>query len=192
MVPSLEERAAQRSIPIFLGRGTVYFAGSAASFAGRALQRPKGLWQARTVRARGSIEAAVGNPQTIDGAAADDMRFYYVSNIGLSQAAVPYRFGLNHDGGTMLALVQASGLVGADCGEYSVQGQLRFEGALKIGCAGRVAATAGMSVGALVGADKDVFFEFRHGNDNYALSSAIALGSFGVRKGPRSGPGLIH
>ena len=73
-----------------------------------------------------------------------------------SDVAVPDAFGIHRHIRTMLALVEASALVGADSVFQSAEGQLCLESPLKFGCRCRIAAATGMSLGTLIAAYKDV------------------------------------
>ena len=59
------------------------------------------------------IYARVGQPQTFHGPSTDQVFRYNFFGILGPHVAVPHSFGVNHHGGSVLALVQASGLVDA-------------------------------------------------------------------------------
>jgi hypothetical protein len=101
--------------------------------------------------------------EPFDRAIPYDVGFNDFPNIGECDVAVPYGVWINDDGGAMLALVEAAGLVGANRASDSRLIQQPLELALKVTSRGRIATAAGMSAGALVAADKDMLFEFRHG-----------------------------
>jgi len=113
--------------------------------------------------ASGGIETFVGYPQAFDGTVAEDMRLHDFVHVSKPHVTVPGGFGIHHDGRTVFALVQASGLVGAHRGLNSALGQMSLKGTLQFGAPGWIAAAARMSVGTLIGADEDMFLELRHG-----------------------------
>src|SRR5215472_8711945 len=90
-----------------------------------------------------------------------------------ARAAVPDGFGINDDVGTVLALVEASGLVRADTAFESALGQLLLEEFLQAGFGLGIAASAGMACGTLVAADEDVMFEFGHQTIVAGLTSSV-------------------
>ncbi len=64
--------------------------------------------------ARRGIEARVSYSQTFYWLAANDMRVENFVHIGGRDVSIPNCFGIDHDIGTMLALVEAAGVVGAN------------------------------------------------------------------------------
>src|SRR5579863_6884446 len=109
------------------------------------------------------VEAGVGDAETFDRAAAQDVRFDDLVYVGFGDVAVPDGVGVNDDVGPVLALIEASRLVGADPALQTALGQLLLEEFLQAGFGGGIAAAARMACGALVSADEDVLFEFGHG-----------------------------
>src|ERR1700685_1030731 len=79
-------------------------------------------------------------------------------------AAVPNCVWIHDNRWADLALLQTSGLICAHlvAGNPSLA-QLFLEYAMKFGLARRIATAARVAVGALVGADEDVFFKLCHG-----------------------------
>lgn len=65
------------------------------------------------VRAALRIDAGIGHSQTFDGLAAHQMLSHNLLGVFRLHAAVPHSFGIHHDRGSVLALVQATGLVDA-------------------------------------------------------------------------------
>ena len=84
---------------------------------------------------------------------------------------VPDRFRIDHDIRPVLALVEASGLIGAHSSFESAFGEFLLEQLLQPGFGGGIATSSGMACRALVSADKDVFFELWH--ESNALSDII-------------------
>lgn len=61
------------------------------------------------------IDAVISQPQSLYRNAPGDVRFDDLSYVLRANAAIPDLVGIHHDVRTMLALVQTSGLVGANC-----------------------------------------------------------------------------
>ena len=59
------------------------------------------------------VETRVGDLEAPHGLIAEDMRLNNFLGIGESHVAVPDGFGIDDDGRSMLALVEAPGLVGS-------------------------------------------------------------------------------
>jgi hypothetical protein len=109
------------------------------------------------------VELIVWNDEPLDWLAADDVRVDDLVNIRGCDVPVPDSFWINDDRGPKLALIQASCLVRTDHILDSPLRQLRFEKAMELALARRIAATARMAFRALIRADENVLFEFRHG-----------------------------
>lgn len=109
------------------------------------------------------IEAGAGEPQPLDGAAMDEMLGDNFVHIFKPDEAVPDSLGIDHDRRAMLALVEATGLVGAD--EVLEAGIFDgvLEGGFELLAASGKTAWAGRGFIALVGADEDMVLKFRHG-----------------------------
>src|SRR5579871_4220149 len=134
------------------------------------------LWLWFTVLARRSVQTLVGEAQTLDRLAADDVRLDDFVDIGLGDMAVPDGVGIDHDVGPVLTLIEAAGLVGAHATFESTLGQLLLEEFLQPGFGERIAASARMACRALVPADEDMLFELRHQATVAAFSSsAVAI-----------------
>ena len=58
------------------------------------------------------IQAGVGQPQALDGFAADDVGFDDFIDVGVFNVSVPDRIRIDHEIWAVLALVEAAGLVG--------------------------------------------------------------------------------
>jgi hypothetical protein len=108
------------------------------------------------------VQAGVGDDQPLDGFVADDVGGDDFFDVMFGDMAVPDGVGINDDGGSVLALVEASGLVGPNGVANAVLGQDFLKLFLELAVGIGVAAATGMVFVALVGADKDVFFKFRH------------------------------
>jgi hypothetical protein len=117
---------------------------------------------ARLVRTRGGVEAVVVDDEALNRLVADNVGGDDFLDVIFGDMAVPDGVGINDDSGSVLALVEASGLVGADGVTNAVLGQDFLELLLEFAVSVGVAAATGMVFGALVGADKDVLSKLRH------------------------------
>jgi len=90
------------------------------------------------------------------------MRFDDFLDVGGGYAAVPDGVGIHDKIRTVLALVEAAGLIRANFVLQAALGQLLLEDPLQFGLTLGIAAAAGTLGWTLVTADKDVLFEFRH------------------------------
>ena len=73
-------------------------------------------WVARAGFGAGNVgvEAVVGKAEAFDGTAVEEVLGDDLVDVFERDAAVPDGFGVDDDGGAVLALVEAAGLVGAD------------------------------------------------------------------------------
>ena len=106
------------------------------------------------------VEAGVGEAEALDGAVVEEVLGDDLVDVLEVDVAVPDGFGVDDDYGTMLALVEAAGLVGADV----VLEAGFFDGVLEgwlelLTAVGEATWTRGGFI-ALVGADEDVVVEF--------------------------------
>lgn len=69
---------------------------------------------ALAVRANSGVEAFVGDLEALHGLVAENVLLDDRFGIGQSHVAVPHGFGVNDDGGAVLALIKASCFVGAN------------------------------------------------------------------------------
>jgi hypothetical protein len=112
------------------------------------------------MRAGLGVDAGVGDAETLDGAAVDQVLFDDLGCVFGLDAAVPNGFRVDDDGGAVLALVEAERLVDAHAGKAGSLGELlelREDFALSIGGAGG----AWCSLGTDVMTYKDVMLEKR-------------------------------
>lgn len=119
----------------------------------------------RFVRAALGIDAGIGQAQALHGLAAHDVRFDNFVDVSQADAAIPYTFGIDHKIRPVLALIEASGLIGPHFTLESTLGQLLLEEFLQLGIACRIAATSRMPIRTLVSANKDVPFKGGHENN---------------------------
>jgi hypothetical protein len=113
--------------------------------------------------AAGRVETTLGEPKARDGPVFDNVGLDDFLDIRQSDAAVPHGFGIDHDGGTVLTLVEAPGPVGSDGCLNASKREPALEFAVQISAGGGITAAARMVGSALIAADEDVLFEFRHG-----------------------------
>ncbi len=131
------------------------------------------------VFAGGGVQAGVGEAESFYRVAAEHVRFDDLVDVGFGDVSVPNSVGVDDEVGAVFALVEASGLVGADFALQSALGQFLFEELLQLGFGGGVAASAGMSRRALVSADENVSFEFGHQGETLSgvmVSNKIVFG----------------
>jgi hypothetical protein len=113
------------------------------------------------VRTRPGVDTFIGQPQTRYGLSAYEVLLYNFRGVFGPDAAIPDRFGIDHDGWAMFTLVEAHRFVDPDLVAQS-RGlgqllQLGVQIALAISRAGR----ARRAIGTDVVADKDVILEWR-------------------------------
>ena len=117
------------------------------------------------MRAALRVQTCIGNAETFDGTAADEVLADDLPGVFHMHAAVPDSFGIDHDGGTVLALIEAAGLVDAyAAGETGSAGEILQFGvqvALSIGSA----AWARRAFRADVVTDEDM--AFKGGQEEY-------------------------
>lgn len=112
--------------------------------------------------ASGSIQAGVGQHQTLHGFSTDDVRFDDFVNGGCGDVSVPHGIGIDHDIRAVLALIEAAGLISADSSLEAAFCQFLLKQFLQGRLAAGIAASPRISGRALIAAYEDVFFEFRH------------------------------
>jgi hypothetical protein len=108
------------------------------------------------------VQARVGEAKPLDRFAAQDVRVYDLVYIGLCDVSVPNCFGINHDVRPVLALVEATGLIGAYSALQPAFGKLLLEEFLQPSFRSWIAASSRVARRTLVSADKDMLFEFGH------------------------------
>ena len=89
------------------------------------------------MRAGFGVDARVGEAKALDGATGEEVLLDNFSSVLRLDEAIPDRFGIDHHGGAVLALIQAQGLVDADAigdaGRLGELLQLGVQIALSIG-----------------------------------------------------------
>jgi len=123
------------------------------------------------MRAVFAVETLVSNAQALYGASADEMLFDDGCRVFGAHIAVPDGFGIDHDHGAVLALVEAAGLVDAhaatETGGLGELLQLGMKIAFSIGGTGG----AGSTLGAHIMADKNMTFECGQAGKTSCLKS---------------------
>jgi hypothetical protein len=114
------------------------------------------------MRAAFGVEALVGYTQALDGTAGDEMLGDNLRRVRWLDVTVPDRFGIDHDHGAVLTLVEAAGFVDAhataQAGGFGPPLEFGVQIAGSIGGAGGTRC----ALGARVVADKDVVLKGGH------------------------------
>lgn len=105
------------------------------------------------------VQAGIGQAQARDGAAVDEVLADDLDDVVQVHEAVPDGLGIDDDGGAVLALVEAAGLVCADVVLEAGGLDGVLEGGFELLAALRAAAWAVGGLVALVGADEEVVLE---------------------------------
>ncbi len=74
-----------------------------------------------------SVQAVVSQHQALDWIAANDVRVNDLIDVGLADVSVPDGFGIDDDGWTVLALIEAARLVGPHFAFEATIGEFLFE-----------------------------------------------------------------
>ena len=94
------------------------------------------------VLVRAGVDATLRQAQALDGTVARNVGLNDLGDVGELYVSVPDALGIDHDGRTVLALVEASGFVSADGGLQPAEGELSLKGPLEIGAVGGIEASA--------------------------------------------------
>jgi len=73
------------------------------------------------------IETGIGQHETLDGLASDDVRIDDFVDVGFGDVPVPDGFGINDQVWSVLALIKAAGLIGAHFAFKAALRQFLFE-----------------------------------------------------------------
>jgi hypothetical protein len=111
------------------------------------------------VRAALGVDALVGEAQALDGTAADEMLAHDLLGILGLDVAVPDGLGIDDDGGAVLALVEAAGLVDAHAAAEVCGLRGLLQGYMNIASATGCTRGTRRTVWALIGTDKDMMFK---------------------------------
>ena len=108
------------------------------------------------------VEAGVGQAEALDGAAADKVLVHDFVEVAGFDEAVPDGFGVDHNYGAVLALVEAAGLVDADAMFQAGSFYGVFQFAFELFAVFMATTGAGGGFVALIEADENVMVEFWH------------------------------
>src|SRR4051812_1354377 len=108
------------------------------------------------MRTRRCIQTSIGYHQPAHGLPTDDVRLYDLIEVFFANPAVPNRFGINHHVRSMLALIEAAGLVRAHPALQPTVAKLRLQCFLQLRLPSWVAAPSRTGRIAHVRADKNV------------------------------------
>jgi hypothetical protein len=111
---------------------------------------------------RRRIEAGVGQHQSLYRPAPEDVRFDDLIYICLGDVSIPDGFGIDHNIGTVLTLIQTARLVGAYSAFQAPLRQFLLESLLQLRLAAWIAASSWTSRWPLIAAYENVFFKFGH------------------------------
>lgn len=114
------------------------------------------------MRARFRVQAFIGETEAVDWLSVDDVGFDNFVDIGLSDVSVPDCFRIDDQIRAVLALIEASGLVGADASLETAGGEFLLKQFLQARFCFRIAASARMARRALVAANEYVVLELGH------------------------------
>jgi hypothetical protein len=114
------------------------------------------------MRALFRVNALLGQDQPLDGNSANDVRFDNLVDVFHLHASVPDRIGIDNNRLAVLALIEASGFIGAHFAFQSSLGDFVFEYFLELAFAIRIAASSRTAGIALINAYKDMSFVFGH------------------------------
>lgn len=114
------------------------------------------------MRAVLGIEAAFGQSQTFYGTAVDEVLGDDLVHVLELDKAIPDGLGIDHHHRAMFTLIKTSRLVGTDKMLQARVFDGIFEGGFDLLRSMRKAAGTGRGFIALVGANKEMVFEFRH------------------------------
>ena len=110
----------------------------------------------------GRVDALIFKHKAGDRDVIHDVRLDDLSDIFGLHLAVPHGFGIDDHRGPVLALIEASGFVGAHQSLETAIRNRRFEQLLQVAL-GALGATSANARGlALIGTDEDVFLKFGH------------------------------
>lgn len=110
------------------------------------------------------IQAPVFQAESFHRTSSHDVGFNDLVDITQRDSSIPDGFGIDHNVGPMLALIEAACVIGANPALQSALGELLLESRAQFGTSARIAAAAGMALGAHIAANENVAFEFRHGS----------------------------
>ena len=108
------------------------------------------------------IDAVISQPQSFYWNAASDVRFDDLGYVLKANAAIPNLIRINHNIRSMLALIQTSSFIGANCGLEAARGDGIFKRPVQLTCCGRIAARPSASRLPPIGANEDMVLVLCH------------------------------
>jgi hypothetical protein len=108
------------------------------------------------------IQTGIWQSQALYWFSSNNVRFDNFVHVGGGYAPVPDGFRIDDQVGTVLALIEATGLVGSHSFFQSALRQLLFEEFLQFGFGFRIAASSRMSRRTLVSTDEDMLLKLGH------------------------------
>jgi len=108
------------------------------------------------------VEARFGELKPFHGLSRDDVRLDDFIHIGFADVPIPDCVRIDHDVWSVLALIEAARLIGANPAFQAALGKFLFEHLLQLGLGERIAASTWMAGWPLVTTDEDVSLKFRH------------------------------
>ena len=124
----------------------------------------------------GIVQAAFGNQEIIEDFSSQDRFGDDPGNVFDGDPAIPDSLGIDHDGRSVLALVEAAGMIGPGQGAESGLPEFDLESILERLEARRVAATPLVARVADVTADENVVREARHVSSHEMWLKSVATG----------------
>src|SRR5581483_11437015 len=131
----------------------------------------------------GRVDTRVGQHQPSHRAPVANVLLNDLVGVCFADTSVPDCLGINDHGWPVLALIEASGLIGSHATAQSVFHQLAFEHFLQVRAAIRRAASAGMARGPLIAANEDVMGELGHCFSYSAADCKVNGSTVHLRKG---------
>lgn len=108
------------------------------------------------------VEAAFGDPESLDRTIAHDVGCNDFLHVAGANTTVPDRIGIYHDVRPVFALIEATGFVSPNRGPQPSECYPRLECAMQFTLTGRIAAASRMAFRPLIGANENVFLKLRH------------------------------
>jgi len=122
------------------------------------------LFPCPPVLAACGVQAFIFQHQAFNRPAADNVFLHDLIHVGQRNTAVPDCLWIDHQIRPMLALVEASRLIGAHSAFQPTLGKFHFEQLLQLGLSRGIATSARMPWRTLVPANENMALEFRHSN----------------------------
>lgn len=108
------------------------------------------------------IDALIGKRESFHRLSSENVRLNDLRDIGYRDAAIPHGVRVDDDCRSVLALIEATGLVRPDLVIQAARDKFFLKGELQLTQCVGITATSGMTVGTFVCADKNMMFEKWH------------------------------